>query len=173
MQSTNQKSNALQSILGIFLQSVHAPQKVIDILSRIGISISSNTVNAAIRSLSAESQNTLRALGQSMLACYAYDNFDVDLKSQVPLAEKSNDTLKHLTSGLLFPLQHGITCNDLKCSKALWRQSALNCDTEIMNLPPKWSWKDLLSIHPEAMLPWSTPTWALVNVSRLRKFSGQ
>ncbi|KAG1906365.1 uncharacterized protein F5891DRAFT_1125670 [Suillus fuscotomentosus] len=123
MQGTNQKSNALQSILGIFLQSVHAPQKVIDTLSRIGISISCNTINAAIRSLSAESQNTLHALGQSMLACYAYDNFNVDLKSQVPLAEKSNDTLKHLTSSLLFPLQHGITLNDLKCSEALWRHA--------------------------------------------------
>ncbi|KAG2061416.1 hypothetical protein BDR06DRAFT_1041435 [Suillus hirtellus] len=152
MQGTNQKSNALQSILGIFLQSVHAPQKVIDTLSRIGISISCNTINAAIRSLSAESQNTLHALGQSMLACYAYDNFDVDLKSQVPLAKKSNDTLKHLTSGLLFPLQHGITLNDLKCSEALWRQSMLNPDVDSFLLP-KRSWKDLLSIHLESMIP--------------------
>ncbi|KAG2053043.1 hypothetical protein BDR06DRAFT_1054969 [Suillus hirtellus] len=161
MQGMNQKSNALQSILGIFLQSVHAPQKVIDTLSRIGISISCNTINAAIRSLSAESQNTLHALGQSMLACYAYDNFDVDLKSQVPLAKKSNDTLKHLTSGLLFPLQHGITLNDLKYSEALWRQSMLNPDADSFLLP-KRSWKDLLSIHPEVM-PQSTPMGLLLS----------
>ncbi|KIK80360.1 hypothetical protein PAXRUDRAFT_158903, partial [Paxillus rubicundulus Ve08.2h10] len=38
MQSTNWKSNAFQSILGISLQSVHAPQKVIDTLARLGIS---------------------------------------------------------------------------------------------------------------------------------------
>ncbi|KIM63644.1 hypothetical protein SCLCIDRAFT_38320, partial [Scleroderma citrinum Foug A] len=53
----------------------------------------------------------------SHLACYAYDNFDVDLKSHVPLAEKSTDSLKHLTSGLLFPLKHGVTIDDLKCSE--------------------------------------------------------
>ncbi|KAG1904411.1 uncharacterized protein F5891DRAFT_977266 [Suillus fuscotomentosus] len=33
MQSTNRRSNALQSILGIFLQSTHTPQKVIDTLA--------------------------------------------------------------------------------------------------------------------------------------------
>ncbi|KAG2365345.1 hypothetical protein BDR07DRAFT_1481465 [Suillus spraguei] len=35
MQGMNQKSNALQSILSIFLQSVHVPQKVIDTLSHM------------------------------------------------------------------------------------------------------------------------------------------
>ncbi|KIJ07101.1 hypothetical protein PAXINDRAFT_35747, partial [Paxillus involutus ATCC 200175] len=58
----------------------------------------------------------------SLLASYAYDNFDVDLKSQVPTAEKSNDSLKHLTSGLLFPLVHGITVDDLKCPEELWKK---------------------------------------------------
>ncbi|KAG1775698.1 hypothetical protein EV702DRAFT_931378, partial [Suillus placidus] len=37
MQSTNRKSNALQSILGIFLQSMHTPQHVVDTLAWIGI----------------------------------------------------------------------------------------------------------------------------------------
>ncbi|KAG2041279.1 hypothetical protein BDR03DRAFT_979686 [Suillus americanus] len=150
MQSTNRRSNALQSILGIFLQSTHTPQKVIDTLSRIGISISTDSINAAIRSLSAESQNTLQSIGKSLLASYAYDNFDVDLKSQVPQAEKSHESLKHLTSGLLFPLEHGVTTDDLKCSEELWRQSALNPRAQLSTLPPKRSWKDLLHIHPES-----------------------
>ncbi|KAG1785089.1 uncharacterized protein HD556DRAFT_1250457, partial [Suillus plorans] len=141
--------NTLQSILGIFLQSMHTPQKVIDMLSRIGILISTDSIHAAIRSMSAESQNTLRTIGKSLLASYAYDNFDVDLKSQVPQAEKSNKTLKHLTSGLLFPLEHGVTINDLKCSEELWRQSMLNPHAPLSMLPPKRSWKDLLHIHPE------------------------
>ncbi|KAG1906319.1 uncharacterized protein F5891DRAFT_1182571 [Suillus fuscotomentosus] len=150
MQSTNRRSNALQSILGIFLQSTHTPQKVIDTLARIGISISTDSINAAIRSLSTESQNTLQTLGKSLLASYAYDNFDVDLKTQVPLAEKSNDSLKHLASSLLFPLQHGVTTDDLKCSDELWRQSVLNPNAQLSTLPPKRSWKDLLHIHPES-----------------------
>lgn len=83
----------------------------------LGISISTDTINAAIEALSMESQNSLQRLGQSLLASYAYDNFDVDLKSYVPTAETSNESLKHLTSGLLFPLVHGVTLDDLKCSR--------------------------------------------------------
>ncbi|KAG1903146.1 uncharacterized protein F5891DRAFT_978176 [Suillus fuscotomentosus] len=104
MQSTNWKSNALQSIIRIFLQSMHTPQNVVDTLARIGISISTDTIHAAVKSMSAESQNAMRELGQSLLMSYAYDNFDVDLKSHLPVAEKSNDSLKHLTSSLMFPL---------------------------------------------------------------------
>ncbi|KAG1883252.1 hypothetical protein F4604DRAFT_1533128, partial [Suillus subluteus] len=104
MQSTNRKSNALQSIIRIFLQSMHTPQNVVDTLAHIGILISTDAIHAAVKSMSAESQNTMQDLGQSLLASYTYDNFDVDLKSHVPVAEKSNDSLKHLTSGLMFPL---------------------------------------------------------------------
>ncbi|KIK73796.1 hypothetical protein PAXRUDRAFT_20490 [Paxillus rubicundulus Ve08.2h10] len=82
MQGTNQKSNTLQSILRLVLQSAHAPYKVIDTLARLGISISTDSINLAVQSLSVESQNALNHLGQSCLASYAYDNFDVDLKSQ-------------------------------------------------------------------------------------------
>ncbi|KIK75701.1 hypothetical protein PAXRUDRAFT_18764 [Paxillus rubicundulus Ve08.2h10] len=81
MQSMNQKSNTLQCILGIFLQSVHALQKVINTLAQLGISISTDSINCTICLLSVESQNSLCELGQSLLASYTYDNFDVDLKS--------------------------------------------------------------------------------------------
>ena len=152
MQSTNRKSNALQSIIGTFLQSAHTPQKVIDMLARIGISVSIDTINGAVRSLSFESRNSLRKLSQSLLASYAYDNFDVDLKSQVPTAERSNDSLKHLTSGLLFPLQHGVTVDDLRCSEVLWRMSSINPTIDEKDLPPKRTWMDLLQIHPDVRL---------------------
>ncbi|KAI6165502.1 hypothetical protein EDD17DRAFT_1774941 [Pisolithus thermaeus] len=130
MQSMNQKVNALQSIIGIFLQSAHTLQKVINTLACIRILISTETINSAIRSLSAESQNHLQTLGQSLLALYAYDNFDVDLKSHLPTVEKSHDSLKHLTSGLLFPLGHGVTTKDLMCSEELWEQSVINSHVE-------------------------------------------
>ncbi|KAG1892850.1 uncharacterized protein F5891DRAFT_986368 [Suillus fuscotomentosus] len=150
MQSMNRKSNALQSIIGIFLQSMHTPQNVVDTLARIGISISTDAIHAAVKSMSAESQNAMRELGQSLLASYAYDNFDVDLKSHLPVVEKSNDSLKHLTSGLMFPLRHGITIDDLKCSEELWKQSALNTQAIEQDLPPHRTWKDLLSIHSKS-----------------------
>ena len=93
MQGINRKSNALQSIIGFFLQSVHAPYKVINTLAHLGLSISTDTINMAVRSLSLESECTLQNLGHSLVASYAYDNFDVDLKSQVPTVEKSNTSL--------------------------------------------------------------------------------
>jgi hypothetical protein len=129
---------------------MHTPQNVVDTLARIGISISADAIHAAVKSMSAESQNAMRELGRSLLASYAYDNFDVDLKSHLPVAEKSNDSLKHLTSGLMFPLQHGITLDDLKCSEELWRKSALNTRAIEQDLPPRKTWKDLLSIHSES-----------------------
>lgn len=84
MHGLNQKSNALQSLLGLFLQSAHTPYKVIDTLAHLGISVSTDTINLAIQSLSQESQNSLQRLGRSLLASYAYDNFDVDLWFDVP-----------------------------------------------------------------------------------------
>ncbi|KAG2053893.1 hypothetical protein BDR06DRAFT_982577 [Suillus hirtellus] len=79
MQSLNQNLNVLQSIVGIFLQSMHTPQKVIDILSRMGVTV---------LSLSAEFHCAIHAL--------------------VHTVSKSKDMLVHLTSGLPFPLQHSL-----------------------------------------------------------------
>ncbi|KAG1727549.1 uncharacterized protein EDB91DRAFT_1013231, partial [Suillus paluster] len=56
-----------------------------------------------------------------LLATYAYDNFDVDLKTHEHKIESSTESLKHLTSGLMFPLQHNISKEDLRCSKELWK----------------------------------------------------
>ncbi|KAI6017690.1 hypothetical protein BKA83DRAFT_110752 [Pisolithus microcarpus] len=126
MNGWNQKLNVLQSLLGLFLQSAHTPYKVINTLACLGISVSADTISMVVQSLSKESHNSLQCLGQSLLASYTYNNCDVDLKTLAPTVEKSNDSLKHLTSGLLFPLVHGVTLNDLKCLEELWRKSALN-----------------------------------------------
>ncbi|KAG2109462.1 hypothetical protein BD769DRAFT_1325446, partial [Suillus cothurnatus] len=104
MRSTNQRSNTLQSLMGMFLQSTHTPQKVTETLKQMGVSVSVNAIFAATRSLSAQTYTTLCSLGQSLLTAYAYDNFDVDLKSHEHKIENSNESLKHLTSGLIFPL---------------------------------------------------------------------
>ncbi|KAF8868756.1 hypothetical protein BD779DRAFT_1459301 [Infundibulicybe gibba] len=148
MQSRNQKTNTLESIIGIFLHSCKTPEKVIEALAHMGISISTSSIHRAITALSAESAKGLRDLGQTLLASYAYDNFDVDLKMAVPTVERSTDTLKHLTSALLFPLQHGVMQEDMRCSEQLWRNSRLN--PEAVDVPAEKTWKDLLGLHPEA-----------------------
>ncbi|KAH0834264.1 hypothetical protein J3R83DRAFT_11620 [Lanmaoa asiatica] len=147
MQGINQKSNALQCIIGFFLQSVHAPYDVINMLAHLGVSISTDAINMAMRSLSMESEHSLRKLGQSLIASYAYDNFDVDLKVHTPTVEKSNESLKHLTSGLLFPLAHGVTPDDLRCSEELWKKSLLNPDARREQCR---TWWDLINLHDVA-----------------------
>ena len=71
------------------------------------------------------SENLLK-LGETGCIALAYDNFDVDLKTSVPIVEKSGDSLRHLTSGLAFVLQHGVQSEDLHCSDYLWERSEFN-----------------------------------------------
>ncbi|KAI6037301.1 hypothetical protein PISMIDRAFT_105642 [Pisolithus microcarpus 441] len=59
MNGWNQKSNVLQSLLGLFLQSAHTPYKVINTLARLGISVSADTISMAVQSLSKELHNSL------------------------------------------------------------------------------------------------------------------
>ncbi|KAF8226811.1 hypothetical protein L208DRAFT_1300200 [Tricholoma matsutake] len=147
--SLNRNVNALQSIIAMFLQASKTPVQVINTLARIGISISTSSIDCMVDSLSSKSANKLQDLGQTLLACYAYDNFDVDLKTHVLTIDKLTDTLKHLTSALCVPLEHGITCEDMQCSDLLWAKSGLNPYADPSNIPPSITMEQLLNIHPE------------------------
>lgn len=126
MQSSNQKCNAFQSVLGIFLHSCHTPERVVKTFAHLGISVSPSSIQRAIHSLSARSEESIRELVQTLTAALAYDNFDIDFPTNTPTVEGTSDTLTHLTSGLWFKLQHGITAEDLRCSEQLWRHSKYN-----------------------------------------------
>ncbi|KAG1849313.1 hypothetical protein C8R48DRAFT_750239 [Suillus tomentosus] len=117
MQNLNQNLNVLQSI-------------VIDTLSRMGVTI---------LALSAEFHCAIHALGQTLLASYAYDNFNVDLKKTVHTVSESEDML------------HGVTCKDLQCSMTLWEKSPLNLQLNLSTVTMKGGWKDLLWLHPESL----------------------
>jgi len=80
--------------------------------------------------LSAEALESLSLLGKDFLITYAYDNFDVLLKPLVPTIEDDADPLKHLTSGLIFPLEHGIQPEDLHVSAELWEKYEYNDTSE-------------------------------------------
>lgn len=153
MQSSNQHANTIESIVGVFLYSCRTPDNVVNALQRMGLSVSVNSIHNAITSLSRESANTLQSMGQTLLVAYAYDNFDVNLKPAVPTVEKATDTLKHLTSGLIFPLQHDVTLEDLRCSKELWMKSPLNPHVSPHDLPSECTWDKLLTIHPDPLPP--------------------
>jgi len=146
MQSHNQKCNAFQCIIGIFLHSCHTPERVVEALARLGISISQSTIHRAVTSLSLKSAQKLQEMGRQRLCAYAYDNFDIQLKSTTPTVERSNDSLKHLTSGVLLPLQH-VKLSDLKFSEYLWQRSEFN--PKRASTLPKYTWRDVLTINPK------------------------
>jgi hypothetical protein len=119
----------------------------------MGLSVSMDSIHSAVASLSQKSFRTLRNMGQTLLVGYAYDNFDIDFKTNVPSIEKSGDTLTHLTSGTIIHLDHGITLDDLKCSQELWEKSHLNPTIDPSTLPPQRTMDELINIHPEVDHP--------------------
>ncbi|KZP14845.1 hypothetical protein FIBSPDRAFT_751267 [Athelia psychrophila] len=149
MQGTNQKCNALESVIGVFLHSTNTPQKVIDVLAHMGVSISVDAIHNAVRSLLTETYITIRDMGRTLLIVYAYDNFDIDFKTHKPTFEKTKDTLTHLTSGTLIGLEHGVTREDLRCSEMLWEKSHINPDADPSKLVPPKTVADLENLHPE------------------------
>ncbi|EIN09495.1 hypothetical protein PUNSTDRAFT_133288 [Punctularia strigosozonata HHB-11173 SS5] len=126
MRSTNQKCNALQSAVSIFLHSCNTPDTVIQLLSRFGISTAQNAINTAITSLSNEISTTIQKIGRGLNMSLAYDNIDIEIKHAVPQAEKPADNLVHLTSGTFIPLSYGVNVEDLRCSEDVWRKSRYN-----------------------------------------------
>ncbi|KAJ6507555.1 hypothetical protein DFH09DRAFT_1438053 [Mycena vulgaris] len=153
MQSANQKCNALESVFGIFLHASNTPSRVIEALAHMGISISEQSIERAVKSLSAESYAKLREMGQSLLVGYAYDNFDIDFRIIVPTVEKDTDTLTHMTSGDVIALEHGVEPEHLRCSEELWKKYPLNPDIDTSKLPPSRTVHDLEQLHPEADHP--------------------
>ncbi|KZT00083.1 uncharacterized protein LAESUDRAFT_739738 [Laetiporus sulphureus 93-53] len=111
MHSLSQKCNALAAVNGIFLHSCNTPDKVIKALAHMGISISPYTIETAIQSLSRQSAKAIRELGQSLVAAYGYDNFNINLPTMTPKVDKSSETLLHLTSDDILFLNHAMDIN--------------------------------------------------------------
>lgn len=148
MHSTNQRCNAFQSVIGVFLHAANAPETVCDLLARMGVSIATSTINNAVSSLSKEAETGIRKHGRNFLTLYAYDNLDIDLKHSVPTVEKPQDTLVHLTTGTMMPLYHDVTQDDLNCSDELWRKCKQNIDVQPQNIS-HISFDKLLNLYPD------------------------
>ena len=125
MQSSNQRCNALQSAVGLFLESCNTPETVRELLAHMGLSVSTTAINDMVNSLSKESRTEIQMLGQTLLTSYAYDNLDIDLKHAIPTIEKDPTTLIHLTSATMLPLDDTVVLEDLNCSEMLWKFSLI------------------------------------------------
>ncbi|KAI0308804.1 hypothetical protein OF83DRAFT_1180361, partial [Amylostereum chailletii] len=137
--------------MGIFLHACNTPEKVIKTFAHAGISISPTSIHNGIRSLSNNISEEVWDLGQTLVASYAYDNFDIDFKTSIPSLDKPLESLVHLTSGLVFHLDHGVTPQDLKCSQELWARSRFNDDVAEELSPPERTVDDLLGLHPDTL----------------------
>ncbi|KAI1781686.1 hypothetical protein LXA43DRAFT_908048 [Ganoderma leucocontextum] len=127
MHAVDQQCNALQSVTGIFLHSCNAPEKLIKVLARMGLSISLTSMHRAIDSLSRQSHIEVETLGRTLLSSHAFDNFDAQINTLVSTVDKPNEGLLHLTSGTLLRLQQA-SLEDLRCSKLIWERSERNID---------------------------------------------
>ncbi|KAF8995090.1 hypothetical protein BDQ17DRAFT_1251070, partial [Cyathus striatus] len=149
MQSSNQRCNLLQMIVGLFLHSCNVPETAHEFLACIGLSVSVTTINNIISNLSDNAEEKIKSVGSTTLTSYAYDSLDINLKHSVPTVENPEDTLIHLTTGTMLPLQHGVTLNDLNCSDYLWSISPHNRSLRSQDLPNPISLEQLLFIHPD------------------------
>ncbi|KAJ7269493.1 hypothetical protein C8J57DRAFT_1227248 [Mycena rebaudengoi] len=116
-------------------------------LAHMGISISLGAIHSAIHSLSVETMETLRTMGQTLLVGYAYNNFDINFPTIVRTIEKVGDPLTH---GTIICLEHDVVLEDLECSEELWAKSALNPTLES---PPPCEEHNLEAIHPKTDHP--------------------
>ncbi|KAF7983979.1 hypothetical protein HWV62_17440 [Athelia sp. TMB] len=153
VQSTNRRCNAMQSVIGMFLQSAGTPETIVELLSRLGVSITMSSINNTVHSLTSESTIELKRIGRTLLAAYAYDNVDIDLKHVMPTGDARENTLIHLTSGTFIRLDHGVTSGELACSEYLWRRSKRNPRVLAVDVPPMTDYIKLLDIHPESDHP--------------------
>ena len=130
---------------------------MISTLHHTGLCVSQTSIFRAIKSLSAKALASLSTLGKGLLIAYAYDNFDILLKPLVQTVEKDTDPLKHLTSGLVFPLQHGVQLNDLRVSAEMWEKSEFNDESQSTHrVTRSQMWTTLIPRYNALVKPTST-----------------
>lgn len=154
MHSQDQRCNTLQSVTGIFLHSCGAPEKLIKVLSRMGISVALSSIHRSIKSMSEHSEDNIELIGKSLLASYVFDNLDFKVPGGTPTIESPNDGLVHITTGTLLHLDHGVTLDDLRCSDKLWDRSELNpLARDPRRYNPRTTMRFLTTLHKEPDYP--------------------
>ncbi|KAF8993895.1 hypothetical protein BDQ17DRAFT_1392515 [Cyathus striatus] len=145
LQSTNERCNYLQSILGIFFHSNAVPERVVETLAHTGLSISLTSIHNAINSLSEKAGKRLEDAVGKLTTAFAYDNFDCHFKTSEPTVEQRSSTFVSATSATAIPLV-GVTDREhLRCSDQLWDKDPLNpSPTET---PVKIDLTDIMKFH--------------------------
>ena len=125
--SSNERFNALQCIIGFFLESKCTPEGVTELLAHMGVSASTQTTRNMVKSLTKSAIARNKHLPRSM---FIYDNFDMDFKVAQPTIGKIGSHTS-MTSATFAPYAQGSTLQDLKFTRELHATSRFNKD----NLP--------------------------------------
>ncbi|KAF8593381.1 hypothetical protein BDV93DRAFT_418027, partial [Ceratobasidium sp. AG-I] len=125
MQNANSKCNGLQTLVSLFAHSTHTPESVVEVLAHAGLGLSPSSINNMVQSMS---ENAVKKLQTLLLddspQAVAYDNLDINFKTEQPTAEYSGH-LAHITTGTFIPLQ-GATKDDLRVSSEIWEKAEIN-----------------------------------------------
>lgn len=142
--------------MSLFLHSCNTPDKVVKVLGHMGLSIGLSSVHRAIKSLSAESADYIKELGQTRLVSLAYDNFDVKFNTLVPTVDSPGNRLVHMTSATILQLDHGVSLQDLRCSEYIWNRQDLHLNpraTDPQKFSPLCTLELIHTLHPESVHP--------------------
>lgn len=125
--SSNQKFNAFQAVIGFFLESKQCPEVILEMAAHMGISVSIQSISRMVNSLSRKAEERIKNLGPSN---HIYDNFDMEF----PVAHPTPDHQKvHLsaTAATFVPYQDVDHSLDLRFTQELRETSEYN-----INLSP-------------------------------------
>ena len=148
--STNKDVNALQSVIGFFLESKQTPDIIVELLAHMGVSVSSQTNCNVVNSLTVHAKQRNKHLPPSQ---FIYNNFDVDLKVAQATAGKGGSHLS-MTSATFAPYATIEGGFHLHYTKELYKTSCFNMhlsagDPQIYTPLP--SLEVLHKLHPEQL----------------------
>jgi hypothetical protein len=147
LHNANQRCNILQSVIGVYIHTANTPEDVVDIMARLGVSISSSSINAAISSLSADATQEILKVAMTGTMMFGWDNFDVQLKPLVPRIEDPQNNMLNMTSGTFIPLREGYNPMDMDCAEEVYR--SMWYSSQLKSGPDPVNYRTLLEIHTE------------------------
>jgi hypothetical protein len=84
----------------------------------------------------------LFGLGRTLCCSLAYDNFDVNARTDAPTLERDSQFI-HAASATLIPLSHGVTVDDLQCSQEVYTKTGLD-EHNTPGVQIEYTYRDLL-----------------------------
>ncbi|KAG2341407.1 hypothetical protein BDR05DRAFT_888179 [Suillus weaverae] len=110
LQTSNSRCNLLQGWLGFFMRSACVPEKVVEVFTHAGLSISLMSTHNAVLSISKEISGKIKHKVRTLQAGFTYNNFNIQFKAAQPTLEHRGSFMSAM-SATIIPL-YGINNNN-------------------------------------------------------------